>query len=176
MATVTTTDSQHHDAFLEQVELIRWDVGNPVALIDVQFSDPPFVRQMEQMLVVADLEVGNPGQHPLDDCRQPPVDDPVAAQPPQPHETSDEDDRNRGRNPCSMRDRESSRVATVVTRPAPPSRTSSITIRRRTGWLTTASASLVVNPAPENGERAWNRADPRDTRVNVSATARYGSR
>ena len=28
------------------------------------------------------------------------------------------------------------------------------TILRRTGWLTISSASLVVNPVPENAERA----------------------
>ena len=32
-------------------------------------------------------------------------------------------------------------------------------VRRRTGWFVIASDSLVVNPAPENADRAWKRAD-----------------
>ncbi len=35
------------------------------------------------------------------------------------------------------------------------------TMRRRTGWSTTLSASLVVKPAPVNAERAWKRATSR---------------
>jgi hypothetical protein len=33
-----------------------------------------------------------------------------------------------------------------------------ITTRRRTGWVTTASASLVVNPVPDSADRDWKRA------------------
>ena len=35
-----------------------------------------------------------------------------------------------------------------------PASMSQATMRRRTGWLTTFSASLVVKPAPVNAERA----------------------
>jgi hypothetical protein len=43
-------------------------------------------------------------------------------------------------------------------------------MRRRTGWLTTCSASLVVKPTPVSAERAWNLADSRDKPVRVKAT------
>src|SRR4051812_5768664 len=59
--------------------------------------------------------------------------------------------------------------ASTVTIPALPSTTSHRTILRRTGWLTTDSASLVVNPTPKNAERAWNRATSRDSPVCSSA-------
>jgi hypothetical protein len=61
------------------------------------------------------------------------------------------------------------RVATVVTRPALPSSMRIITTRRRTGWVTTASASLVVNPVPASADRAWKRAASWDMPVSTSA-------
>ncbi len=54
--------------------------------------------------------------------------------------------------------------------PAAPSSISWSTIRRRTGWLTTDSDSLVVKPAPLKADRAWNRAMSRDSPVAVSIT------
>jgi hypothetical protein len=59
---------------------------------------------------------------------------------------------------------------TAVTRPALPSSIRPPTIRRRTGWVTTSSASDVVNPTPVSAERAWKRADSRDIPVSDSAT------
>ena len=44
--------------------------------------------------------------------------------------------------------------ATIVTNPAFPTVISNSTMRRRTGWLTTFSASRVVNPTPMKAERA----------------------
>src|SRR4051794_20246373 len=60
-------------------------------------------------------------------------------------------------------------VATTVTIPALPSSMRTITTRRRTGWLTTLSASLVVKPTPDSAERAWKRALSRDMPVSVRA-------
>src|SRR3954471_16431729 len=59
--------------------------------------------------------------------------------------------------------------ARTVTIPALPSTTSHRTMRRRTGWLTTDSASLVVKPTPKNADRAWNRATSRERPVWTSA-------
>src|SRR4051794_1912024 len=59
--------------------------------------------------------------------------------------------------------------ASTVTMPALPSSTSHRTIRRRTGWLTTVSASLVVKPTPKNALRAWKRATSRERPVCCSA-------
>jgi uncharacterized membrane protein len=61
-------------------------------------------------------------------------------------------------------------VPTTVTIPALPTSIRNITIRRRTGWFTTASDSLVVKPAPDSAERAWKRADSRDRPVSARAT------
>ncbi len=58
----------------------------------------------------------------------------------------------------------------LVTTPAAPSSISCRTMRRRTGWLTTDSDSLVVKPAPLNADRAWNRAMSRESPVAVSIT------
>ena len=68
--------------------------------------------------------------------------------------------------PSSPRN-ESMSVEIAVTIPTFPTSISHITMRRRTGWPTTASASLVVKPTPVNAERAWKRADSRlsDDRV-----------
>ena len=44
-------------------------------------------------------------------------------------------------------------------------------IRRRTGWFTTISLSLVVNPTPKNAEYAWKFAVSHDRPVIMSADA-----
>jgi hypothetical protein len=41
----------------------------------------------------------------------------------------------------------------------------SMRIRRRTGWETRLSDSLVVKPTPVNAERAWKRGLARELRV-----------
>src|SRR3954454_12846904 len=73
----------------------------------------------------------------------------------------------RVRPPLLLADRTTE--ASTVTIPALPRSTSQMTIRRRTGWLTTDSASLVVNPTPKNADRAWNRATSRERPVCTSA-------
>ena len=55
------------------------------------------------------------------------------------------------------------------TAPAPLTSMSVMTMRRRAGWVTTASASEVVKPVPVNAKRAWKRACSRDMPVMVSA-------
>jgi hypothetical protein len=64
----------------------------------------------------------------------------------------------------------SSSDPTAATTPALPSSISVMTMRRRTGCLTTSSDSLVVKPAPVKAERAWKRAASLDRPVSVSAT------
>jgi hypothetical protein len=51
-----------------------------------------------------------------------------------------------------------------------PASISISTIRRRTGWFTTDSASRVVNPVPVKADRAWKRAVSRESPVAISAT------
>ena len=58
----------------------------------------------------------------------------------------------------------------TATIPALPASISHMMIRRLTGWRTTLSDSVVVNPAPLKAERAWKRAASRDMPVAVSAT------
>jgi hypothetical protein len=58
----------------------------------------------------------------------------------------------------------------IVTSPALRTIISHMTIRRRTGLLTTCSLSAVVNPVPVNADRAWNRAASSLSPVNVKAT------
>lgn len=62
-------------------------------------------------------------------------------------------------------------VAITVAIPMLPSSISDMTIRRRTGWLTTDSASLVVKPAPVKAERTWKRTASRDNPVAIKAMA-----
>lgn len=56
--------------------------------------------------------------------------------------------------------------------PTLPMSISIMTTRRRSGWPTICSDSLVVKPAPVRAERAWKRATVRDipvaTRINVA--------
>ncbi|MBP7829611.1 MAG: hypothetical protein KA248_06810 [Kiritimatiellae bacterium] len=60
-------------------------------------------------------------------------------------------------------------VARTDAIPILPHSIASMMIRRRTGWLTIASDSLVVKPTPEKAERAWNRADSCESPVSTSA-------
>ena len=60
--------------------------------------------------------------------------------------------------------------AMIVTRPAFPSSMRVRMMRRRIGWLTTDSDSLVVKPTPVIADRAWNLATSYGTPVAINAT------
>ena len=62
-------------------------------------------------------------------------------------------------------------VAITETSPKFPTIISWLTMRLRTGWLTMASDSEVVKPAPVNAERAWKRATCSGKPVRRRATA-----
>ncbi len=57
----------------------------------------------------------------------------------------------------------------LVANPTLPRSISAMMMRRRAGWATTASDSVVVNPTPVSADRAWKRADGRDIPVAVRA-------
>ena len=57
----------------------------------------------------------------------------------------------------------------LVANPTLPRSISAMMMRRRAGWATTASDSVVVNPTPVSADRAWKRADGWDIPVAVSA-------
>ncbi|MET8453821.1 hypothetical protein [Streptomyces sp. NPDC005209] len=110
---------------------------------------------MQHSRVVASLEVGEAGQQVLQHSEESPVGDRRAQNGEQHgHAASNDGDTFQFRASAVQAGKGQQQEATTVAAPALPSSISIVAIRRRTGWLTMLSASVVVKPTPVKAERA----------------------
>ncbi len=153
-------DPQDGDALGTQVELAQRPAGEPVAFPDADLADAPAASEVEQLRVVLCLEVGVAPNEPREDRGE------QSVEPPRPRDQ--EEERERREEDTEPAERLAARRVREADDergdrrddPAPPRSISAMTIRRRTGWPTTASDSLVVKPVPESAERAGSAPPP----------------